>query len=62
MPALPVRCQVLPGRVVGRCLCAWALLLALMCGVFLAAPAQAQGVELALLKTSRAEGSLNLDF
>ena len=62
MPALPVRCQVLPGRVVGRCLCAWALLLALTCSVFLAAPARAQGVELALLKTSRAEGSLNLDF
>ena len=63
MPALPVRCQVLPGRAAGRWVRVWALLLfGLVCSLFLAAPAQAQGVELALLKTSRAEGSLNLDF
>ena len=61
MPAPPDRCQVLPGRVAGRPLCIWALLFWLC---FLLAPphAQAQGVELALLKTSRAEGSLNLHF
>ncbi len=61
MPAPPVRCQVLPGRTARRLLCTWALLLGLC--LFLATPpAQAQGVELALLKTSRAEGALNLDF
>lgn len=43
----------------------WALLLALVLAVVqaLTAPAaHAQGVELALLQTSRAEGGLNLDF
>ncbi len=62
MPAPPVRCQDLPGRAAGRWLCVWASLLLLVCCLFHAAPVQAQGVELALLKTSRAEGSLNLDF
>ena len=65
MPALPVRCQVLPGRAAGRWVCIWAWLpVLLICSLCLAAPApaRAQGVELAVLKTSRAEGSLNLDF
>ena len=70
MPALPVRCQTLPGRAAGRLARAvqrmgvllGRILLVLMLGLAPLTPAQAQGVELALLKTSRAEGSLNLDF
>lgn len=62
MPAPPVRCQVLPGRRAGRLFCIWALLWGLGCSLVMPLPASAQGVELALLKTSRAEGGLNLDF
>ena len=61
----PVRCQVLPGRAASglRRACAGLLLVwaVLCCSVYLS-PAMAQGVELALLKTSRAEGGLDLDF
>jgi hypothetical protein len=38
------------------------LCLAVLCGSGLLSPAAAQGVELALLRTSRADGGLNLDF
>lgn len=63
MPVPPLRCQVLPGRSAGKRWCAWVFhLLLLLSSGWVAAPAQAQGVELALLKTSRAEGGLNLDF
>ncbi len=60
MSALPVRCQVLPGRAAGRWPRVWSLLL--LCWVTLLPQSWAQGVELALLQTRRAEGGLNLDF
>ena len=74
MPASPVRCHELPRRTVallarmrrarwgcsnGR-VCTWALWLLLAAGALV--PAWGQGVELALLQTTRAEGGLNLDF
>jgi len=65
MPAPPVRCQVLPGWTASALLRACASLLlsfAVLCFTGLVSPVKAQGVELALLKTSRAEGGLNLDF
>ncbi len=60
MSVPPVRCQVLPGRAVSGLIraCVWLLL----CCAVLVSAARAQGVELALLQTSRAEGGLNLDF
>jgi Domain of unknown function (DUF4390) len=68
MPATPDRCHELPGRVAGRPWFAWpallkrvGALLVLFCATAFA-PAWAQGVELALLQTARAEGGLNLDF
>ncbi len=60
MPASPVRCHEMPGRVIGRTVRAWALLLWFSVAVL--QPAHGQGVELALLQTSRGESSLNLDF
>jgi hypothetical protein len=64
MPRPPVRCQVPPGRaprkgLVGRLLACWLSVLVLALG---AAPSWGQGVELALLQTTRAEGGVNLDF
>ncbi len=65
MPVPPVRCEVLPGRAANgwwRACAGLLLYWAVLCCSVQWSLALAQGVELALLKTSRAEGGLNLDF
>jgi Domain of unknown function (DUF4390) len=58
-------CSTHPAGLLSWLPCFWPRLwvtLALLLAASLLQPVQAQGVELALLKTSRAEGGLNLDF
>jgi Domain of unknown function (DUF4390) len=59
-PTAPVRRPTLqdPTGLLGL----WGQVLLLLLAIWATAPAQAQGVELALLQTSRSEASLNLDF
>jgi len=62
MPAPPVRRHITQGLLSALLWCCLCLAPGLLLGLLPASAAQAQGVELATLKTSRGEGGLNLEF